>query len=151
MPPSNPQVLLLMCNNCKGMTAKLLPEIQLQFSEKLRVLPVTCPSQIDPFAVVKLLKKSVNGVIVACPKETCCCPENKKVIKRREIIKDILPIFGLHPEQFQLASVSPFGDKELSAVIEQMINILSFSEQNENRYELFDYEKKVSGMYGWIN
>ncbi len=145
------QVLLFICKNCKGMTDKLLPEIQLHFSHSLKVLPVTCPSQIDPFVYIKLLKKSCDGIIMACPKDACCCPENKKVIKRREIVKDMLPIFGLDREKFQVASVSPFYWSELMNIVKQMMALIKTENQNleETRY-LFN-EDDYSNSYKWLN
>ncbi len=151
MSASSPQVLLLMCSICQGMTAKLLPEIRLHFSQQVRVFPITCPSQIDPFAFIKLLKNSVDGVIVACPKETCCCPENKKVLKRREIVKDILPVFGLHREQFHVASVSPFAGQELIAIIEHMLNFIKITFQNKDEYRFASPEEDVLSQCKWVN
>ena len=151
MSEKNPQVLLLICNNCRGMTAKLLPEIMLNFSESLRVLPVNCPSQIDPFAFIKLLKNSVDGVVVACPQDACCCPENKKVMKRREIVKDILPVFGLHGEQFQIASVSPFGGQELTQVIHQMLDLIKTNSSNIEGYKYINHVNDISNPYKWVN
>ncbi len=151
MAKKNTQILLFMCNNCKGMKDKLLPEIQLHFSDNLRVMPVTCPSQIDPFVLIKLLKKSCDGIVVACPKDACCCPENKKVIKRREIVKDILPIFGLDREQFQVASVSPFGWPELIQVIEQMLVLLQRENEKMEETKYIYKEDNLSGSYKWIN
>jgi len=151
MAKNKTQILLFMCNNCKGMTDKLLPEIQLHFSDNLRVLPVTCPSQIDPFVFIKLLKKCCDGIVVACPKDACCCPENKKVIKRREIVKDILPIFGLDREQFQVASVSPFDWPELIQVIEQMLVLLQMENEKTEETKYIYKEDNISGSYKWVN
>ncbi|PKM47815.1 MAG: hypothetical protein CVV03_01135 [Firmicutes bacterium HGW-Firmicutes-8] len=149
--PGYPQILLFMCSNCKGMIDKLLPEVQLQFSKNLKVLPISCPSQIDPLAFIKILKKCCEGIIVACPKDACCCPENKKVIKRREMVKDILPVFGLHKEQFQVASVSPFAEKELIEIIEQMLTFLKMSGQPFDEYNYVESQNKSSNLYKWVN
>lgn len=127
MRAEEPRVLILMCCNCTRMTQKLAPEINNRFAENVRVLPVTCPSQINPLALIKLLQNSVDGIVVACPKDACCCPENKKVLKRKEIVKDILPVFGLHREQFHLASVSPMDPGKLLETVERMIAFIKMS------------------------
>jgi len=142
MSAKNPQILLLVCNNCSGMTQKLLPDIQLRFSENLKVLGVSCPSQLDPFAFIKLLKKCTDGVIVACPKDACCCPDDKKIMKRREIVKDILPVFGLHREQLQIASVSPFGEEPLTDVIEGMMSLIRMGIQDIDGYDFSDIDEE---------
>lgn len=146
----SPQILLLMCDKCHGMTTKLLPEITIQFSE-LRVLPVSCPTQVDPFAIIKLLKKSVDGVIVACPKDACCCPGNKKVLKRREMVKDILPVFNLHREQFQIASVSPLAAEELRTIIEKMLEFLKTIRPEPESFSYFNDEEDSINQYKWVN
>jgi len=146
----NPTILLLVCNNCAGMTGKLLPEIKMKYADNVRVLAVTCPSQIDPFAIMKLLKESVEGIIVACPQQTCCCPENKKVMKRREMVKDILPVFGLHKEQFQLASVSPFAGEELIKIIEQMLTFAKTLNHIDD-YSAIYQEEEFTDACKWVN
>lgn len=151
MVSNNPQILLLMCNNCQGMTGKLLPDLMLRFSDNIKVLPVSCPSQIDPFSIIKLLKNSCAGVITACPKDACCCPENKKLMKRREIVKDILPLFGFHREQFQIASVSPFGGDELMKIIEQMMSLINLKTKKQGSYKYINLDDKLAETYKWVN
>lgn len=146
----SPQILLLVCDKCHGMTANLMPEINVRFSE-LRVLPVSCPAQVDSFAVIKLLKKSVDGVIVACPKETCCCPGNKKMLKRREIIKDILPVFDLHREQFQIASISPFAAEELHTMIKQMLEFLKTIGPESDLFSYIESKDVTTNKLKWVN
>lgn len=148
---NNPQILLLMCSNCKGMTDKLLPEVQLRFSEKLRVVPIACPAQIDPFAFIKILKNCCQGAIVACPKNACCCPDNRKAIKRREMVRDILPVFGLNREQFQIASVSPFAGKELIEIVEQMLTFIQMASPHLGEYEYIDSPEEYLNTYKWLN
>lgn len=145
-----PQILLFMCNDCKGLTEKVFPDLQMKFAENIRVLPIECPSQIEPWAVIKLLEKSCNGVIIACPKDKCCCPANKKIVKRRETVKDILPVFGLHREQFQIASVSLFGHDELVNIIENMLAFLKTLALPTRKYDYLEVQESVSAM-NWLN
>jgi len=144
------QILLLICDKCHGMTANLMPEITVRFSE-LRVLPVSCPAQVDSFAVIKLLKKSVDGVIVACPKDACCCPGNKKILKRRGIIKDILPLFDLHKEQFQIASIAPFAAEELNVLVEQMLEFLKTIDSESDLFSYLENKESTINKVKWIN
>jgi coenzyme F420-reducing hydrogenase delta subunit len=146
----SPQILLLICDKCHGMTANLMPEINVRFSE-LRVLPVSCPAQVDSFAVIKLLKKSVDGVIVVCPKEACCCPGNKKMLKRREIVKDILPVFDLHREQFQIASISPFASEELKVLIEQLFEFLKTIRSESDVFSYIHSNEITINKLNWVN
>lgn len=146
----SPQVLLLVCDKCHGMTANLMPEITVRFSE-LRVLPVSCPAQVDSFAVIKLLKKSVDGVIVACPKDACCCPGNKKILKRRELVKDILPVFDIHREQFQIASISPFAAEELNVLIEQMLEFLKTISPESDLFSFIESKETTTSKLKWVN
>ncbi|MDT3699524.1 MAG: hydrogenase iron-sulfur subunit [Thermincola sp.] len=145
----SPQILLMICDKCTGMTAKLMPETTVRFSE-LRVLPVSCPAQVDSFAIIKLLKKSVDGVIVACPRDACCCPDNKKLLKRREIVKDILPVFDLHREQFQIASISPLAARELNVLIEQMKEFLKTLRHETEEFSFIE-DSEVAGNKLKIN
>lgn len=146
----SPQILLLICDKCHGMTANLMPEITVRFAE-LRVLPVSCPAQVDSFAVIKLLKKSVDGVIVACPKDACCCPENKKMLKRREIVKDILPVFDLYREQFQIASISPFAAEELNVLIETLVEFLKTIRSESDVFSFIESNEVIINKLNWVN
>lgn len=150
MHSGNPTILLLMCNTCSGMTGKLLPEIRLRYADNVRVLPVTCPSQIEPFAFIKLLKESVDGIVVACPRRACCCPDNRKVMKRREMVRDILPLFGLHRDQFYLASVSPFGGQEMIEIIEQMLALVKMIKPVDDYSPVYQ-EEDFGGSFKWVN
>lgn len=145
------RIVLLMCNKCKGMTDKLLPDIYLRFSDTLKVLPVECPSQLESFTVVKLLKDCADGVIIACPQGVCCCPANKSVIKRREIIRELLPVFGFNKEQFQLGSVSPLDSQKLIEIIEQMLTFINISKSNRESCSFVNPYDRFSGSYKWLN
>ncbi|PKM79771.1 MAG: hypothetical protein CVU89_16650 [Firmicutes bacterium HGW-Firmicutes-14] len=151
MVTGDPKILLLLCNNCKGMTDKLFPDISIRFAEKVRVLGVSCPSQTDTFAFIKLLKTSYDGVIIACPQEACCCPEDKKIMKRRGIVKDMLPMFGLHREQFQIASVSPFGEEQLIQIVENMLTFIEMGNRKVEEERYIDIEEDFPTFYRWIN
>lgn len=145
----NPRVLLLLCSNCAGMPAKLIPEIKNRYAENIKVESVNCPSEIDAFMFIKMLRESVDGIVVACPKAACCCPDNRKVIRRKQLVRDILPIFGLHREQFQIASVSPLGGQELMEIIEQMLAFVKTLEP-EVGFEHVQHDE-IAAMVNWIN
>lgn len=151
MNTGNPLVLLLICNNCKGMSEKLLPEMQFRFSENVKLMAVSCPSELDPFVFIKLLRKSCDGLVVACPKDACCCPENKAIMKRREILKDILPIFGLHREQLKIASVSPYGGKQLIQIVEDMIEFLKTEFRKGTECNFAGAEGAHPSILRWVN
>ncbi len=151
MNTGNPLVLLLMCSSCKGMSEKLLPEVQFRFAENVRVMAVSCPSELDPFVFVKLLRKSCDGLVVACPRDACCCPENKAIMKRREIIKDILPVFGLHREQFKIASVTPYGKEQLFQTIDDMIEFLKTEHHNRTECNFLEEEGTHTNILRWVN
>lgn len=145
------KVLLLVCNNCKGMTDKLIPEIYLRFADKIRILATGCPSQLDSFAVIKLLRQCADGVIIACPQGVCCCPADKKVVKRREVIKELLPVFGFHREQFVLASVSPLDGLKLVETIEQMLTFIDISKNDPADCTFLKSGHKAASPYKWLN
>lgn len=145
------KIVLLMCNNCKGMTDKLLPEIHLHFMENIHVLPVECPSQVDAFAVIRMLKNCADGVIIACPRNACCCPSNKKSIRRWELVKDMLPIFGYSREQLQIASVSPLDGKKLTNMIDQMLVFINLSKTDPTEANFLSGERYFVQTYKWLN
>ncbi len=132
------------------MTDKLLPEVYLRFSDKIRVMAIGCPYQMDSFLVIRLLKQCSDGVIIACPQDVCCCPINKSVIKRREVIKDILPVFGFHKEQLVLANVSPLDGPKLIQKIEQMINFINLSKNQAEECSFFKSGRETAS-YKWLN
>ncbi|WP_418792487.1 hydrogenase iron-sulfur subunit [Phosphitispora sp. TUW77] len=151
MNSSNPLVLLLMCSNSKDMLEKLLPKVQLRFPKNVKVMAVSCPSELDPLVYIRLLRKSCDGLIVACSKNACSSPEKKVIMKRREILKDILPIFGLHREQFKITSVSSFNDEQLFQIIEDMIEFLGIEFHNRTECNFIGAEGAIFSMSGWIN
>lgn len=147
----NNKIVLLTCNNCTGMAKKLLPEIRLRYSEYLSVLPVDCPASFEPFVIIKLLKNCSDGVIVVCPKDVCCCPKNKSVMKRREIFRDILPVFGLHSEQLKIASISPLGGNKLIGIIEQMLSFISINYKHPKECNLINFHPKYLQLLKWLS
>lgn len=145
------KVILLVCNNCKGMTEKLIPEIYLQFPDRIRVLATDCPTQMDSFLVIRLLKRCAEGVIIACPQGVCCCPANKSIAKRREVIKDILPVFGFHREQLVTADVSPLDAPKLIQTIEQLIAFVDLSKKRTEEYRFLKSGQEAANSYKWLN
>ena len=103
------------------MTRELTSQAISKYRESLQVVPVDCPAEIDPFFVIKRLKNTWSGVIVACPRNACCCPKKQKIIKRRELIRDILPVFDLEKERYRIVDVAPFDFTTLDGVIDEML------------------------------
>lgn len=114
-------IALLLCGTCRGMTRELTKKVLTKYRDSIQVVPVDCPAEMDPFVVVKMLKTGWAGVIVACPRNACCCPKNRNIIKRREMVRDILPVFDLDKEQYRIVNVSPFDFSTLDSVIEEMV------------------------------
>lgn len=133
------------------MTDKLMPEVYLRFTDKIRVLATDCPSQMDSFLVIRLLRQCADGVIIACPQNACCCPADKRIIKRREVIKDILPVFGFHREQLVLADVSPLDTPKLIGTIEQMFAFIDLSKKQTAEYRFIKSNQEASHTYKWLN
>lgn len=114
-------IALLMCSTCRGMTGELMHKVLAKYKDSLQVVPVDCPAETDPFVIIKMLKTNWAGIIVACPRNACCCPKNRKVIRRREMIGDILPVFDLEKERYKVVNVSPFDFSSLDRIIEEMV------------------------------
>lgn len=123
----NNNIALLLCGTCQGMTRELTTKVIANHKDSLQVVPLDCPAEMDPFAVIKMLRTNWAGVIIACPRSACCCPKNRKLIKRREMVRDLLPVFDLEKERYRLVNVSPFDFLTLNRVIKEMsvqINLL---------------------------
>ncbi len=125
-------IALLLCGTCRGMTRELTSKVLSKYKEALQVVPISCPAEMDPFVVIKMLKTNWAGIIVACPRDACCCPNNRKVIKRRELVRDILPIFDLEKERYRIVDVSPFDFITLDRVIIEMFDQIKLLDTAKN-------------------
>lgn len=120
-------IALLVCGTCQGMTRELKNNVMAKHKDILRVVPVDCPAEMNPFVIIKMLRTNWAGIIVACPRNACCCPKNQKVLKRREMVRDLLPVFEMEKERYRIVNVSPFDFSTLDRAINEMsaqINLL---------------------------
>lgn len=128
----NNNIALLLCGTCRGMTRELTSRVLEKYKDSLQVVSVDCPAEMDPFVVLKMLKTGWSGIIVACPRNACCCPKNRKMIKRREMVRDILPVFNLEKERYRNVNVSPFDFSTLDKVIQEMVAHIELLDGNKD-------------------
>jgi coenzyme F420-reducing hydrogenase delta subunit len=149
MSSDNLRVLLLLCNKCKRLCDNFSAQFLKELKEEIIILPVACPAQIDPFVYIKLLKYCCDIVVIVCPKEVCCCPRNKRILKRHEILKDLFPVFGFSREQYLFASISPLGSNDLKTLISENINFVKMT-KNFNQLTFID-QNIIIDSNKWLN
>jgi len=69
----------------------------------------------------------------------------------KRYFKDILPLFDLHKEQFQIASIAPFAAEELNVLVEQMLEFLKTIDSESDLFSYLENKESTINKVKWIN
>lgn len=128
----NNKIALLMCGTCQCMSRELTYKVLQKHKDSLQIVSVNCPAEMDPFVAIKMLKTNWSGIIVPCLCNTCCCPKNQKAIKRREMIRNILPVFDIVKERYRVLNISTIDFSTLDSFIEEMIEQIKLLDETKH-------------------
>lgn len=104
----NPRIVGFLCNWCAYSGADLAGVSRLKTSPNIRIIRTMCSGRVDPSFILKAFKLGADGVLVAgCHFGDCHYIEgNFKTMRRIEMLKMILPEFGIHPDRLRLEWIS---------------------------------------------
>lgn len=104
----NPRIVGFLCNWCAYSGADLAGVSRLKTSPNIRIIRTMCSGRIDPSFILKAFQLGADGVLVAgCHFGDCHYIEgNFKTMRRIEMLKMILPEFGIHPDRLRLEWIS---------------------------------------------
>lgn len=100
----NPRIVGFLCNWCAYSGADLAGVSRLKTSPNIRIIRTMCSGRVDPSFILKAFQLGADGVLVAgCHFGDCHYIEgNFKTMRRIEMLKMILPQFGINPDRLRL-------------------------------------------------
>lgn len=104
----NPRIVGFLCNWCAYSGADLAGVSRLKTSPNIRIIRTMCSGRVDPSFILKAFQLGADGVLVAgCHFGDCHYIEgNFKTMRRIEMLKMILPQFGINPDRLRLEWIS---------------------------------------------
>ncbi|MFN4110671.1 MAG: hydrogenase iron-sulfur subunit [Ignavibacteria bacterium] len=103
-----PRIVAFLCNWCAYSGADLAGVSRLKTSPNIRIIRTMCSGRVDPSFIIKAFQLGADGVLVAgCHFGDCHYIEgNFKTMRRVEMLKLLLPEFGINPERLRLEWIS---------------------------------------------
>jgi F420-non-reducing hydrogenase iron-sulfur subunit len=103
-----PRIVGFLCNWCAYSGADLAGVSRLKTSPNIRIIRTMCSGRVDPSFILKAFQLGADGVLVAgCHFGDCHYIEgNFKTMRRIEMLKLILPEFGIHSDRLRLEWIS---------------------------------------------
>ncbi len=103
-----PRIVSFLCNWCAYSGADLAGVSRLKTSPNLRIIRTMCSGRVDPSFIIKAFQLGADGVLIAgCHFGDCHYIEgNFKTMRRVEMLKLLLPEFGINPERLRLEWIS---------------------------------------------
>jgi len=103
-----PRIVAFLCNWCAYSGADLAGVSRLKTSPNLRIIRTMCSGRVDPSFIIKAFQLGADGVLIAgCHFGDCHYIEgNFKTMRRVEMLKLLLPEFGINPERLRLEWIS---------------------------------------------
>lgn len=104
----NPKIVAFLCNWCAYSGADLAGVSRMKTSPSIRIIRTMCSGRVDPSFIIKAFQLGADGVLVAgCHFGDCHYIEgNFKTMRRIEILKLLLPEFGINPDRLRLEWIS---------------------------------------------
>jgi coenzyme F420-reducing hydrogenase delta subunit len=129
-----PKIIAFLCNWCSYAGADLAGVSRIQYPSNIRIVRVPCSGRVNPFFIIKSLLRGWDGVIVSgCHPGDCHYISGNLVARRRfAILKDLLTLFGIHPDRvtFMWSSASE-GDRFANLVKKVTKNIKNLGPNNQ--------------------
>jgi F420-non-reducing hydrogenase iron-sulfur subunit len=114
----NPRIVGFLCNWCAYSGADLAGVSRLKTSPNIRIIRTMCSGRVDPSFILRAFQLGADGVLVAgCHFGDCHYIEgNFKTMRRIEMLKMILPQFGIHPDRLRLEWISAAESEKYAKV-----------------------------------
>jgi F420-non-reducing hydrogenase iron-sulfur subunit len=109
-----PRIIGIFCNWCTYLAADLAGTSRMTYEPNIRVVRIMCSGRLDPQLVFAAFRQGADGVLLGgCHPGDCHYSEgNYKALRRYQLLKTMLPQFGIEPERVRLEWISGAeGDK----------------------------------------
>lgn len=121
-----PKILGFLCDACAYVGADKAGVHRTQYPANIRIIRLMCSGRLDPTFVLEAFWKGIDGVFIAgCHLGDCHYEKgNFKALKRYELLKAMLPQFGIDPRRLRLEWVSAAeGDKFARSATEFIVDV----------------------------
>jgi len=114
-----PVILGFACNWCTYAGADLAGTSRTQYPPNMKLIRVMCSGRIDPTFILKAFALGADGVFIGgCHPGDCHYIEgNLKAWRRIEVVKKLLPTFGIEPERLRLEWISASEGAKFAQVV----------------------------------
>jgi F420-non-reducing hydrogenase iron-sulfur subunit len=121
-----PKIVGFLCDACAYVGADKAGVHRTQYPPNMRIIRLMCSGRLEPSYVLEAFRRGIDGVFVAgCHLGDCHYERgNFKALKRYELLKRMLPQFGIDPRRLHLEWVAAAeGDKFARSATEFMVEI----------------------------
>ena len=122
----SPKIVGFLCDACAYVGADKAGVHRTQYPPNMRIIRLMCSGRLDPSYVLEAFHRGIDGVFIAgCHLGDCNYERgNFKALKRYELIKIMLPQFGIDPSRLRLEWVAAAeGDKFARSATEFMVEV----------------------------
>ena len=116
-----PRIICFYCKWCTYTGADLAGTSRMKYLPSGVVIKAMCSSRIDPQHILEAFNKGADGVLIGgCHHGDChYVTGNQQTFKRVEMLKRILPQFGVDPKRLRLEWISASEGRKLVNVINE--------------------------------
>ena len=121
-----PKIVGFLCDACAYVGADKAGVHRTQYPANIRIIRLMCSGRLDPSFVLEAFRKGIDGVFVAgCHLGDCHYERgNYKALRRYDLLKVMLPQFGIDPRRLRLEWVSAAeGDKFARIAAEFVVDV----------------------------
>lgn len=114
------KIIAFLCNWCAYAGADMAGTARMSQPRSLRIVRLPCSGKINPLLILKAFHEGADGVLVSgCHPGDCHYNQGNYYARRRlELLKRMLPFFGIEAERFQYTWVSASEGARWSEVTE---------------------------------
>jgi len=116
-----PSIVGFFCNWCTYLAADLAGTSRMKYAPNVRVVRTMCSGRVDPQLVLWAFRNGADGVLVGgCHPGDCHYQEgNYKAMRRTNLLRKMLPQFGIEPERVRLEWISASEGERLRDVMNE--------------------------------
>ncbi len=119
--PFMPAIVGFFCNWCTYLAADLAGTSRMKYAPNVRVVRTMCSGRVDPQMVLWAFRNGADGVLIGgCHPGDCHYQEgNYKALRRSQLLRKMLPQFGIEPERLRLEWISASEGERLRDVVNE--------------------------------
>jgi len=125
--PFIPTIIAFCCNWCSYGAADLAGVNRTKYPTNLRIVRVMCSGMVHTDMVINSFLKGADGVMVlGCHMGDChYINGNEKAARRAEVIKEILPDYGLEAQRFRIEWISAAEGGKFAQTAQEMTDLIT--------------------------